>query len=1322
MTEKRFTRIRIGVVFFILIITGIIYLLLPVLAVNWMRTPFPGFFLDPNLIVNDSADPNWPAQDAGRDVSYPERVMAVGDTAVSTQAEFNNILAEHRVGDVIQITFEQPPPTSAIPANPNIEFPRTVDIPLIQFTLNDLWINFVILYVTGIMIFAIGVWAFWARPQAEAAQVFALSMAFTALAIGCIFDSLTAKYFVRLWLVALSIACGLTILVASVFPHQARVFSRFTPLKWLLFLPGVLTGVWAQIVLYDAADPWRYAISWRFLFLWNAIALIIAFSIIGYRAFRSPSPTVRQQTRIMLAGGVLAFTPIAIFFLGIAMGADLENYPSAFYIPMIVIFPLSVGYTIIRYRLLDVEVVLRRGLTYVLMAAILVGSFMLVLGAITSAFGTRLDIGTFVLLAVAIVIVIILYDPMRSRLQSGVDQMLFSEPMALDRLLHEYNRELPDAVNVDQVANKLMKYVSTGVPNTTSYLYLPDNQMSCYSSFTNHTDVLMMSDSTFVHYLREVDGAIDLTEERTWPEALRPYQETITAMEASVIVPMNNGKELLGWLTLSDKEGGQHLRQAEVTYVNTLAVQSLIGLERANVIRRLETQIAEQNRLSQFSQALNFTIEMDVLLELIYINFQRLLGIEDFFIVLRSPNSGRLYKLFHIENDERLHEEEGRDQFVVDPDIDKVVSTAQRMVKKDENGRTWLAAPLNAGADTIGVIYTFFRDPNAVVPERQQYLFSVFSDQAATALERMETNRRLQERAQQLEIINELTISLTSTIELDALLELILDKAMELLNTEAGTFMVAIPDTGELEFKVVRGPASENLVGTRLPVGTGLAGTAAQTGRTVIVNRVHDDERWFANVDENTAYDTQSILTVPLIRQNTALGVLQVINKRNGGQFAEEDKRLLMAFAGQAVVAMENARLLEQTDLALKDSVDELSMLQQLDRDLNTTLDLTHVLNLTLDRTIAICKSDAGAILLLDEEGHPYRIVTRGYDSWFDPYDIDVESGLIGKVIETEEPYITGDVHKEPDYVTANSKTKSQMTLPLTNKQQLIGIISIESFHEDAYAPLDVETAVRVTNHAAVAITNAVLYEQINEANLAKSEFVSMVSHELKTPMTSMRGYTDLLLSGMTGELNDQQRNFLETIAANIQRMGQQIQDLTDISRIETGRLHIVAEPTSIIDVMNETLQTVKPLCEEKDVRLHLQLPDDLPMVFVDKNRLVQVMTNLLSNACKYSPSDTDVKVIFEEKTLEQENGHDPKHMIQCSVADQGYGISETDQKKLFTKFFRSEDPNIRQAKGTGLGLSITKGIIEIQGGEIWVESEIGQGTTFAFTMPRVQP
>jgi len=228
-----------------------------------------------------------------------------------------------------------------------------------------------------------------------------------------------------------------------------------------------------------------------------------------------------------------------------------------------------------------------------------------------------------------------------------------------------------------------------------------------------------------------------------------------------------------------------------------------------------------------------------------------------------------------------------------------------------------------------------------------------------------------------------------------------------------------------------------------------------------------------------------------------------------------------------------------------------------------------------------------------------------------------------------------------------------------------------------------------------------------------------MVSHELKQQMTSMRGYTDLMLSGMTGELNEQQRKFLKTIAANIRRMGRQIQDLTDISRIETGRLRMEKAPTAFTNIVSETLQTVQGPCDAKNIRLHLDLPADLPLVMGDKERLVQVLTNLVSNACKYSPPDTDVTIRLKADTLTAEDGQAPVPVVVCSVVDRGYGISEEDQQRLFTKFFRSDDANIRKATGTGLGLSITKGIVELHGGRIWVESELGKGTTFHFAIPQ---
>jgi signal transduction histidine kinase len=646
------------------------------------------------------------------------------------------------------------------------------------------------------------------------------------------------------------------------------------------------------------------------------------------------------------------------------------------------------------------------------------------------------------------------------------------------------------------------------------------------------------------------------------------------------------------------------------------------------------------------------------------------------------------------------------------------------LVSLDEHGRSWIAAPLNAGAETLGVIHAFAHQPGIAFRLRQQQLFGVFADRTAVALDRLQTRRQLEARARQLEIINQVTFSLASTLELEPLLNLILDKAIELLDTEAGTFMLSVEDTGELEFRVVRGPASQDLLGNRLPIGTGLAGTAAQTGRPLLVNQVSEDKRWFAQVDASTDFETHSVLTVPLLRQGSVLGVVQVINKRNGAPFDEEDLQLLAAFAGQAVVALENARLWEQTDQALQKRVDELFLLQQLDRDLNTTLELERVLTLTLDWALRICHGTAGAIVLLDAEGQPHIRAAHGYDESFSPQIMDsatIRSGLVGRVLASGEPHVTGNVHEDPTYIAASFTTRSQMTLPVVHKQNLIGAMAVESDKFNAFDESAVETAVRVTNHAAVAIANAILYEQVNEANLAKSEFVSMVSHELKTPMTSMRGYTDLLLSGMTGELNAQQRNFLETIAANIKRMSQQIQDLTDISRIETGRLHVELAPTAFANVISETLPTIRGLCDEKGIELHLDLPADLPRVMGDKERLIQVLTNLLSNACKYSPPHTNVYIVFRPAMMSLEEGEPTQAVVVCTVQDQGHGISEEDLSRLFTKFFRSDDPNIRKATGTGLGLSITKGIVELHGGQIWVESKLGQGTTFSFVIPQAQ-
>ncbi|MCP4419956.1 MAG: GAF domain-containing protein [Chloroflexi bacterium] len=1315
MTVQRYNQLRVGIVGLLLLAGGILYILLPFSALRWAQAPFLGIFIDPNLVVNDSGEQGWPTQGVDSLLSYPDRITAVDGQLVTTEEAYVAALAGKKLGETASLTLTQPPSEIGIPSN-RPESERTIQIPVISFTNLNLWNQFGLFYLTGLIMLVIGVWTFSVRPKSESAQVFALFMTCGALAAGALFNMLTSHEFSRIWLLALSFIPGFCVWLATIFPQEMRFVDKFPYSKWVLLLPGIGVGIWAQLWLYDPANAWHYAIPWRMLFLLNGIAILVSLMIMGYRGYRSPSPLVRQQARIILAGSLMAFTPLIFFFISISQMINVF-LPSVFYIPPVVIYPLAIAYTIIRYRLLDVDLVLRRSLSYVLMTGLLLGAFILVVIGLTNTFGAVTN--NPVLLSFLIVTLVLLFNPLRGRLQTTIDQLFFREPVTLDKMLRSYNRDLTTAVNTDQVAKILLKYISSGVPNATPHLFLPDAQMNYYSSYNNHSSQRLSMESPLVAYMRQTNGAIDLTEQRAWPESLSQQSEAVETLNAAVLIPINNGRELLGWLSLPQKKNQEHFRPTEINYISSLADQSLIGLERASVIRRLETRVSELDMLSQFSQALNFTIDFDALLELVFTNFQRLLNIDDFFISLRDKTTKQIYTVFYLENGERLEKREGPDQVVTDPHIHQVVSMGQMVVKEDENGRSWIAAPLNAGADTLGAIHTFYRDPTYKIRARQQQLFTVFADRAATALDRIETSRHLKERAQQLEIINQVTFSLASTIKVEPLLELILDKAMELLDTEAGTFMISVKESGELEFRVARGPASDGLIGQRLPLGAGLAGTAAQTGRAILVNRVQDDKRWFAKVDAGTDFHSQSILTVPLIRQNTVLGVLQVINKRNGASFSLEDQSLLTAFAGQAVVAMENARLLAQTDEALQKSVDELSLLQQLDRDLSTTLDLEHVLNLTLDRMLSMYQGVAGAIALVNEEKEIIRAVTRGYDETSNANKLSAQNGLIGRVIQSSQPHNTTNVHEESGYVVANFNTHSQMTLPFINKQELIGVIAIESDVIDKYTDDDLQTAVRITNHAAAAIANAILYDKVNEANQAKSEFVSMVSHELKTPMTSLRGYTDLLLSGMTGEINEQQHNFLEIMAANIRRMSQQIQDLTDISRIETGQLHVELKPTSFVPIVNETMQTVKGLCDEKNIRIHLELPEELPLIMADKDRMVQVLTNLLSNGCKYSPPDTDIALSFMTKIVPKKDSDEMIPVVWCCVQDSGYGISEDDLEKLFTKFFRSDDANIRQAKGTGLGLSITRGIIELHGGQIWVESQLGAGTSFQFTIPQ---
>jgi signal transduction histidine kinase len=282
----------------------------------------------------------------------------------------------------------------------------------------------------------------------------------------------------------------------------------------------------------------------------------------------------------------------------------------------------------------------------------------------------------------------------------------------------------------------------------------------------------------------------------------------------------------------------------------------------------------------------------------------------------------------------------------------------------------------------------------------------------------------------------------------------------------------------------------------------------------------------------------------------------------------------------------------------------------------------------------------------------------------------------------------------------------ARLAAPLVHSGKPFGVLVVE--RSAAYPESALLFLSRLADRAASAIQNDRLSKALHDSLQDKTKFVSVVTHELRVPMTSIKGYTDLLRHKAVGPINEQQMSFLDIVRNNVERMSNLVSDLSDISHIEAGRLKLTLTDVRLRDALEETLVNLRPKIDEKHQTLSIAIPDDLPCLRADSNRLAQILANLINNANRYTQP---------EGTLNIRASRDDKNIL-VEVTDTGIGISTEDQARLFTQFFRSDDSLVREQQGWGLGLSVAKRLVEVMGGDIGAQSEYRKGSVFWFKLP----